>query len=138
MPRKGKEPAGLRRWRLAHKKKRRYHKVIKVAKRRYYGRRKKGGRRGSKALPAVQTAMLALPVVTAFKNNNYNITNGTVDSVYSLTGYSLTEKKWVEPNKAIGLGVALFVMSTVGSKIANRVGANKLLKKVSGGYIKLM
>ena len=63
-----KEPAGLRRWRLAHRKKK--HRVVSVARRRrshrrYYGRKGKG-RRTMKAIPIAPLIPVAGVVLSSY------------------------------------------------------------------------
>ena len=101
------------------------------------GKKKKGGRRGSKAIPVAQTVMLAYPVVMRFKAHGFT-TDALTGSLIDLTGFNATTQKWENPQKGIGMAIGLIALSTIGSKVASRVGANRLLKKVSGGYLKLM
>ena len=137
MPRKGKEPAGLRRWRLAHKKKKRhYSKVVRVArKRRYYGRKKKGGRK-QKAFPI----LLAAPVIPGFVSA-YNVrASGPVEmvksGVYEITGVDITGQSNLNTTKTFK-SLGLVVIGIVGHKIATRVGINRIMKKATLGYLQL-
>jgi len=133
----GKEPAGLRRWRLAHRKHKRTKKVYVVARRRRAYRGRKGkGRRGSKAIPLIQTAIIAYPLWTAYKS--VGLTNQLPDHmVFNLTGFSPAQGKMLDVNKAIMIGGSLIVAQLLGSKIASRTGANRLMKKLSMGYLKV-
>jgi hypothetical protein len=74
MPKKGKEPAGLRRWRLAHKNrnagrkvkkiKRTKRKVTTMARRRYS--RKRGGSKRRMGMPSIATGCLLLYAAKQF------------------------------------------------------------------------
>ena len=132
----GKEPAGLRRWRLAHKKKRRVRRVVVVKRRRSRRGRKSKGRRGGKSLPAIQSLMIGYPIYQAYKQ--HGLTVAMLDQgVYNLTGFTPSTGKLGDPQKAVAMGVGLLVVSTLGAKIANRTGANRLIKKFSAGMVKL-
>jgi uncharacterized membrane protein YfcA len=135
----GKEPAGLRRWRLAHKKKRRVRRLKQggtVRRRRSYGRKRKGGRKGKGAIPIIQAAMIAYPVYDAYKAHGISgdLPGGIV---IRLTGYNVHTNKLESPQTAVAMGLGLLIMSTLGAKIANRTGANRFLKKFSAGMLKL-
>ena len=57
--------------------------------------------------------------------------------VIDWTGYSPGDKMFINKSTAIVNALTLLAMSTIGAKIANRSGANRLLKKASGGYLKV-
>ena len=133
----GKEPAGLRRWRLAHKKKRRVRRVVVVARRRRAYRGRKGrGRKTSKAIPIGEAAIIALPIVQGFQAGGLT-THGVDLAMYNLTGFSPVQGKMLDWRKGAYTAATLLVMGTVGRKIANRTGVNRLLKKASMGYVQL-
>jgi len=139
MPRKGKEPAGLRRWRLAHRKKKRHHvKVVSVARRRRYYGKKRGGRKKA-GIPIVQTVTLLYPTVQAVRNSGF--TEGALrEAIYNTTGVSVLAGQGGpphDPKKGIVMGVILLAESTIGRKVANKVGANKLIRAIIPG-VRLM
>ena len=131
-----KEPAGLRRWRLAHRKhKRRKHKkVFSVARRRYYGKKRRGGRR-SKAIPVLQTFTIGVPVVKPLYEGGLNVTSAN-QALWNVTGMDAVQGKWTKPMNGVAMAVILLAESTIGAKIANRSGANRILKKMTGGMLK--
>ena len=97
--------------------------------------RKGKGRKGSRAIPVIQTLMVGYPVVNRFASRGFS-KDAVVGSVFDLTGYDATQNKFTDYMRGVKLGVGLVLVSTIGGKIANKSGANKLLKKVSGGYLK--
>ena len=105
-------------------------------KRRYYGKKRKGSRKGSKAIPIGQAAIIALPIYQGFHDNGLTIA-GLDHAMYNLTGYSPAQNKMLDWQKGGYTALYLLIMSTLGAKIANKTGANRLLKKASMGYIKL-
>lgn len=132
----GKEPAGLRRWRLAHRKHKRAKKVYVVARRRrsYRGRKGKGKRSG-KAIPILQTAILAYPILAAYSTTGFTSALPAV-VCENLTGYQPSTGRF-NKDTAIKVGGALILAQLVGSKIASRTGANKLMRKISMGHLKV-
>ena len=132
----GKEPAGLRRWRLAHKKKKRVRRFVVAKRRRSYRGRKGKSRRGSKSIPAIQALMIGYPIYQAYQTRGMTV--GALDQgVFNLTGFTPSTGKWNEPQRGIAMGVGLLLVSTLGAKLANRTGANRLIKKFSAGMVKL-
>ena len=133
-----KEPAGLRRWRLAHRKhKRRKHKkVFSVARRRYYGRKRRGGRRGSKAFPI----LLAAPIIPGFVSAYNARASGPVEmvksGVYEITGVDVTGQSNLNTTKTFK-SLGLVVIGLVGHKVASKVGINRIMKKATLGYLQL-
>lgn len=98
------------------------------------GKKKKGGKR-SKAIPMGQMAVIAMPIVKGFRMGG--LTEAGVDqAMYQLTGFSPAQGKLLDYH-GVYTALGLIVMSTIGAKVANRTGVNRLLKKASGGYIKL-
>lgn len=138
MSRKGKEPPGLRRWRLAHrKKKRKTRSVAKVARRRRYSGRKRRGRK-SKSIPVLMSVVAAMPAIkaTSTQLGGVGFTAALPDRmVYEYTGYSTNLGTW-DSSKATGLGTGLLV-AFIGHKIANKVGVNRSIKKLTGGWLVL-
>jgi cytochrome c-type biogenesis protein CcmH/NrfG len=133
-----KEPAGLRRWRLAHRAKKHKRRFVVARRRRHaYRRGRKGkGRRSSRAVPLIQTGIIAYPLWDAYKQVGFT-KDLPEKMVFNLTGFSPQQGKMLEMNRAIAIGGALIVAQLVGSKIASRTGANRLMKKLSMGYLKL-
>jgi len=129
-----KEPAGLRRWRLAHRKHRRvkHKKVYSVARRRRYGRKRKGGRK-SKAIPILLAIPAILPGIEAY--NQAGLTKALPEQmVYRYTGY----------HKDVGFSADVlkraaipFVVGIIGHKIASKTGVNRQVKKFTMGYLQL-
>jgi hypothetical protein len=132
-----KEPAGLRRWRLAHRKHKKHRKVYVVARRRrsYRGRKGRGRRSGSKAIPVLEAVIVGYPIYNAYKATG--LTGAFPEkAVFELTGYAANSGKLEQPQKAVALVLGLLVASKIGGPIASRVGLNRMLKKFSGGMIK--
>ena len=100
--------------------------------------RRKKGHRGSKshAIPVGEAFVIGYPILQGFKTGGLTIA-GAENAMYRLTGYSGTAGKWASPMTGVTNGVILLLMGTVGKKVANRVGANRLLKKISAGYLQL-
>ena len=130
MPRKGKEPAGLRRWRLAHRKKRHrtYHKVIKVARRRYYGRKRKGGK--SKSIPIAPLAPLAMTVIGDL--SAHGLTKDGLNYVtLHTTGVDSAGHYAFANHKSFVLGtVAGVIIHKVANKTVNRYIPKWLMVKI--------
>ena len=106
-------------------------------RRRRYSRRgrKSKGRRGSKAIPLVQAAIIGYPVLQSYQQ--VGLTSILPAQIcYNLTGYNPTGNTF-DSKRAIAVGGALIVAQLVGSKIANRTGANRMMKKLTGGMVKV-
>ncbi len=130
----GKEPAGLRRWRLAHRKHKRKRKVYVMPRRRraYRGRKRKGGKR-SHSIPFVTTVIALYPAYESYKYAGF--TKALPETlVQSYTGYHPVAKTF-NINTPIYLGGALLLSATVGRKLANKVGLNRIVRKVSMGML---
>jgi len=98
--------------------------------------RKGRGRRGSKSIPALQTVVLGYPVLAAFKQ--HGMTVAALDqAAFNVTGFTPSTGKWNDPNRGIYNAIVLIALSTIGAKIANRSGANRLIKKATGNIIRL-
>ena len=132
-----KEPAGLRRWRLAHRKKKRVRRYTVAKRRRRYSRRgRKGkGRRSSKAIPLLKTMIVAEPIIQAYRGVGLS-TALPREAVFNLTGYHVTNRTF-DQNTAIKVGGALLLATFIGGPIARKSGANRLMKKLSMGYLKV-
>ena len=101
--------------------------------------RRRKGRRGHKkgAIPIVQTAILAYPALTAY--NSVGISKELpANLAYQFTGIDVKTGKWVDPMKGVGLALVLVGTSTIGKKVANRVGANRMMRKLTGNLVQLM
>ena len=93
------------------------------------------GRRSGRAIPIVQGAILAYPVLRSY--NEVGLTSILPAQIcYNLTGYNPTGNTF-NKDVAIKVGGALIVAQLIGSKIASRTGANRLMKKLSMGYLKV-
>jgi len=110
----------------------------RVVRHRYARRR--GGRRGKSGIPIVQVATLTMPVIKAYEDaggfNKFFLSG----AVYDLTGISIRKEANL-PNdytKGITNAVILLAESTIGRKIANKVGVNKMLRKATGNMFQLM
>ena len=137
MGRKGKEPAGLRRWRLAHKKRKtrsRPRKVKTVGRRgRRYGRKRKGGKSKSFAvLPIVPIAFVAKDSYDKAGGLNTNMLNRLVEST---TGYNMIGKTY-SARAAMPFWMGE-VAAIVVHKVANKTGVNKHVRKLSMGYLSI-
>ena len=135
MGRKGKEPAGLRRWRLAHKKRktRSRPRKVRMLGRRRYGRKRKGGRT-SRAVPLLMTMPVIVPAMKTY--SAVGLTASFPEyMLWQTTGYSMTDGKF---NKTIVMRqLGTVVAGMIGHKIANRMGINKHIKKLTFGYLQL-
>ena len=80
-------------------------------------------------------AVIAMPIVKGFRMGG--LTEAGVDqAMYQLSGFSPVQGKLLDYH-GLYTALTLIVMSTLGRSVANKTGANRMLKKVSGGYIKL-
>ena len=131
----GKEPAGLRRWRLAHKKKRRVRRVIVVKRRRSYRGRKGKGRRGSKAIAVLPMVVAVMPAWNAYKIQGFN-QKLPEELVLQYTGFSTSMGKFADTSKPVAL-LGGMVVAIIGHKVASRFGINRQIKKLTGGYLQL-
>jgi hypothetical protein len=120
---------------LAHKKKRRVRRVVVVKRRSSYRGRNGPSRRGSTAIPMGQMAVIAMPIVKGFRMGGLSEA-GVDQAMYQLTGFSPSQNKLLDYH-GLYTAAGLIIMSTIGAKVANKTGVNRLLKKASGGYIKL-
>ena len=143
MPKKGKEPPGLRRYRLAKKRKKRgskprtrtvRRKAAPMARRRRYSRKK-----GRKSKPAISLLAMApaYPVIVGVYSKvqagDYaRIPHAIVNQA---TGLSLDGDPLDKTIMARQVGLAIGGM--VGHKMANKLGVNRYLKKATGGWIVL-
>ena len=130
----GKEPAGLRRWRLAHKKKRRVRRVV-VRRRRAYRGRKRKGRRGSKAIAVLPMVVAVMPAWNAYKIQGFNA-KLPEELVLQYTGFSTSMGRFADTSKPVAL-LGGMVVAIIGHKVASRFGINRQIKKLTGGYLQL-
>jgi hypothetical protein len=80
--------------------------------------------------------MIGYPIYQAYQTRG--LTVGALDQgVFNLTGFTPSTGKWNDPQRGIAMGFGLLLVSTLGAKIANRTGANRLIKKFSAGMVKL-
>ena len=107
-----------------------------MARRRRY-RSKRKGRKQDRSVPVVQTATLAIPIWKAVNEQGFTVA-GVDHAVYNLTGFSVAQGAMLDWKKGAMMAVVLLAESTIGRKIATKTGANRLMKKVSMGYLKLM
>jgi len=99
-------------------------------------RRRKGkGRRGKSALPLAQAMIIGVPLVTPLLGG-VNVTNAN-QALWNLTGIDAVQHKWTQPMNGVRMGVMLVLASTVGRKVANRVGVNRMIRKASGNLVQL-
>jgi uncharacterized membrane protein YfcA len=80
--------------------------------------------------------MIGYPIYEAYKAHGLSA-DLPAGAVIRLTGYNVHTNKLENPSTAVGMGIGLLLVSTIGAKIANRTGANRMLKKISGGMLKL-
>ena len=141
MGRKGKEPAGLRRYRLAHRKQRarrvkpvkRYRKVRSYMARKRYGRKGRGTK--SRAIPMLAIAPVIYQSVASYRQVGGDLTLVPENLFWRFTGYSMKDGRF---NKNVAVASAgMFLAAFAAHKIANRFGINKHVKKLTGGYLVL-
>jgi hypothetical protein len=132
-----KEPAGLRRWRLAHRKKKHTRRYT-VAKRRKSYRRYRGrkgrGRRSSKALPMLPAFAVAYPFFQSYKEKGLSVDMGT-NLMYKFTGYHPEVSGWQPQIAAKTVGP--IIVAVIGHKVAGKLGINRYVKKLSLGWLQL-
>jgi len=80
--------------------------------------------------------VVAIPIVKGFQSGGLGV-QGLDQAAFNLVGYSVNENRFVDYRKPIMLGVTLLALSTIGSKLANRSGANRIMKKLTAGMVKL-
>ena len=100
------------------------------------GKKRRG--RKSKAIPVLPVIVAAMPAAKASMTSlgGTGLTTALPDRlVYEYTGYSTNLGTW-ESSKAVALGTGLLV-AFVGHKIANKVGVNRQLRKITGGMLVL-
>lgn len=136
MPRKGKEPAGLRRYRLAQKRKKAgQRKVRPMARRRRYARRRSYGRRRAsrrRAQPSLLIAgALGAMVWDAYKNGYEPAGDQKLNAfVHRLTGVPIGRFTEFNKENAIRSGMTLGV-GYVGSKALNGFSESRpIIRKV--------
>lgn len=98
--------------------------------------RKKGRGRSRKTIPILETAVLGYPIVNAFRTRGLNET-GLKYAIYDTTGYDVSVNKWSDPKKGVAMAIGLIALATIGKQVANRTGANRLVKKATGGIFSL-
>lgn len=141
MPKKGKEPPGLRRYRLAQKRKKMARKpqtskkkARKTKVRTMARRGRKSRKSGKPAIPLLMTLPVVIPAVKSYQA--VGMTAALPEyMLWQTTGYSASEGKF---NKDLVIRqVGLTVAGMVGHKVANRLGINKHLKRMTMGYFNL-
>jgi len=132
-----KEPAGLRRWRLAHRKHKRvrHKKVYSVARRRRYGRKRKGGKK-SKAFPLLLMAPVIPGFISAYNHRSEGAVQIIRGGVYEISGVDVTGQLPIGYDKLYKTA-GLTIVGLVGHKLANKAGINRWVKKATLGYISL-
>ena len=131
----GKEPAGLRRWRLAHKKKKRVRRFVVAKRRRSYRGRKGRGRRGSKAIALLPTVVALMPAVNAYKVQGFT-QKLPEELVLQYTGFSTSMGKFYDTSKPVALAGGMIV-AIIGHKMATKFGINRSIKRLTGGMLQL-
>jgi len=133
MSRKGREPPGLRRWRLAHKKKRRVRrlKVVRRVARRRYGRKRKGGK--SKAIPLAIVLPVAAQAYSSF-TAYANPVSKMHDFVTKTSGYDIAGRKF-DAGQAMPFWLGM-IAGVVVHKVANKT-VNRHIRKLTFGYLTL-
>ena len=101
-------------------------------------RRRRHGKKGKGAIPVAQMVILATPVLKSWQIHQKVNAGFFNTSLYLMTGYDANGVEKFNAKNAIAVGGGLLLASTVGRKIANRTGANRLLRKATGGLIQLM
>ena len=85
------------------------------------------------------SVLTALPAAFLIKDA-YDVAGGNVMNMggplmYRFTGYNMTSGKWDGTRAMATLGI--FATGYIGHKIANRIGINKHLSKLTGGWLNL-
>ena len=101
-----------------------------MARRRRKGRRSKRG-----AVPILPTIVAAMPAYNAYKAVGFTSAL-PVNLVFQYTGYSTNLGRMVDTSKPIALGTGM-VVAFIGHKVANKLGVNSKLKKLTMGYLQL-
>jgi hypothetical protein len=105
------------------------------------GRRKgKKGRKGKSGIPIIQTATLLYPTLNAVKSTGFSETT-LRDAIYNTTGISLLAGNGGPPHdfkKGLTMAVIVIGESTIGKKLANKSGVNRLIRKATGNMFQLM
>ena len=97
-------------------------------------RRRKGkGRRGSRAIPLL-SLMPVYPAVARVATEG-SMAEKPKLLVYELTGYNMFTGGWEAPKA--GRVLTLAIVGIVGHKMANKLGINKHVKKLTGGMLQL-
>src|SRR5437899_12228008 len=124
MPKKGVEPPALRRFRLAHRRKRsarrssrrvrsgssRRHGATKVRHSRRFSMARRRSRRrhgGSRKLPILTLAAVAIPIADAVTNSGGNIVSGLNRYLMDYTGIDAVNRQFVPSQAIVGLGPLL-------------------------------
>lgn len=96
--------------------------------------RKKKSRKQDRAIPLLLTLPVVVPAIRTY--NEVGLSKAFPEYfLLESTGYSTTDSKFNE--NVIKRQLGLVVAGMVGHKIANRLGINKHLKKMTMGYLKL-
>ena len=98
--------------------------------------RKRSRRKSKQGIPVGQALTLGIPIYQAFETGGLTLDSANV-ALYNITGFSSTTQRWIEPKKGLTMAIILLAESTIGRKLANRTGANKMLKKMTAGYLQL-
>jgi uncharacterized membrane protein YfcA len=78
---------------------------------------------------------VAIPVVSGFKAYGFT-TDGAVAALHNLTGFHATQQK-MDWTKAGTMAVILLAESTIGRKLANRTGLNRMVRKATGNMVQV-
>jgi hypothetical protein len=98
------------------------------------GRKRRGFGKKSKAIPILPTVVAVMPAYKAYQINGFS--KDLPDQlVYQYTGYSTVRNDW-QAQPAVNL-LGGMIVAVVGHKIANKVGINRTLRKLTGGYLVL-
>lgn len=97
-------------------------------------KKRRGGRKKNKAIPVIMTLTAAYPSIKAY--DTVGLTKDLPQHlVYRYTGYATWDGSW---NKDIpiklGTGMAI---SYIAHKVATKVGVNKTIRKLTGGWLEL-
>ena len=96
--------------------------------------RKKGSRKKDKSIPILLTLPVVVPAWMAYKNVGLSADYPEA-LVRGLTGYGISTASWNLDTTRNQVG--LIVASMIGHKVANKLGINKHIKKLTMGYLKL-
>ena len=101
-------------------------------------RRGKKKRRGSRksAVPIAQVMTILYPVYDAVHEKGFTAPAANT-ALYNMTGFDARSGRLLDASKGITMAIVLMAESTIGRKIANKTGVNRMLRKATGNMLQL-